>query len=429
MHKGNAPAVMGILQQMSPMDLDLHPCPERTSRLPSPTILLTTTTECSTHCTAPADRGMYVHAIPHPQTIGTHELLGTAGQCRFLAARCNHAECQGVSNKMQLRSPDIQLLTSKCKQGSSILISAPFYTEEGLNWVQPNPGGCVEFWTRFNPRDWAAGVSDPPALLRFLEKVGEERVSLRVHRALHAKIYQVDKTWSWIGSPNLTQAAFTSNIELVVELNGEENQYLGHIVNDLRSSLRELPIATLQAYIDACKDVIRQLEDKDVWKNEDFQAAVELADEYLSPEPTLNPTPSIAPLDDFISFIDAMTGDVPQLIQDHYHNLSGQNRQGHVKQSYYALIHFLSNPTMEQHINDLMAMSLDHYPQLPSSFVEAWISFLDENAQIQNEDLGYSFSILRNVLPEHVGGFVTNGGGGIGTFTRMALLVAHFLRK
>ena len=365
--------------------------------------------------------------IPRPSRSAN--CLAQGIQCRFLAVRCNHADCQGVSNKMKLRSPDIQQLTSKCKQGSSILISAPFYTEEGLDWVQPNPEGHVEFWTRFNPRDWAAGVSDPPALLRFLEKVGEERASLRVHRALHAKIYQVDKSWSWIGSPNLTRAAFTSNIELVVELNGEENQHLGHIVKDLRSSLRELPIATLQAYIDACKDVIRQLEDEDVWKNEDFQAAVEMADEFLSPEPTLNPTKPIAPLDEFINFLDTITGAVPQLIQDHHYNRSGQNRQGHVKQSYYALSHFLSNPTMAQHINDLVAMSLDNYPQLPPSFVEEWISFLDENAQIHDDDQGYSFSILRNVLPEHMGGFVTNGGGGIGTFTRMALLVARFLEQ
>ena len=330
---------------------------------------------------------------------------------------------------MRVRRPDIQELTSRCEQGTAILISAPYYSQEGLNWVRPIHGGHVEFWTRFNPRDWATGVADPPALLRYLENVGEERVSLRVHRALHAKIYQVDETWSWIGSPNLSRAAFTSNIEIVAELDADETESLGRIVNDLRSSLTVLPVTTFRAYIDACKDTIQQLEDSDVWENDDFQAAVEMADEYLSPEPTLPSTTPLPPLADFAAFIDPMVGEVPHTIQDHYHNLSGQNRQGHVKQSYYALMHFLSDPTNAQHVHDLLAIPLDAYPQLSPGFVNAWISFLDANATTHDADLDYSFSTLRNVLPERMGGYVTNGGGGIGTFTRMVPLVARFLSE
>lgn len=161
-----------------------------------------------------------------------------------------------VFDGMRLRHPDIQELRRNCEQGAQILISAPFYSQEGLTWVRPNPGGHVEFWTRFNPRDWAAGVSDPPALLHYLENVGEDRVSLRVHRALHAKIYQVDTTWSWIGSPNLSRAAFTSNIELVAELDAEETESLGNFVNDLRVSLRDLTVPDLRAYIETCKDTM-----------------------------------------------------------------------------------------------------------------------------------------------------------------------------
>lgn len=330
---------------------------------------------------------------------------------------------------MKLRSPDSQELTSRCKQGAAILISAPFYSQEGLNWVQPNPEGHVEFWTRFNPRDWVARVSDPPALLHYLENLGEERASLRVHRSLHAKIYQVDKTWSWIGSPNLTRAAFTSNIELVVEFLDEENKSLENFVNDIRSSLRELPVTTLHAYIDACNDVICKLRDLDGRKHEDFQAAVDLADEFFTPQPTLNHKKVIPHLDDFINFIKSMTGEVPQVIRDHHYNLRGQNRQGHVKQSYYALLHFLSDPAKEQYINELLAMSLDQYPRLSPNFIKEWANFIDENARIQDDDLGYSFSTLRNVLPEDMGGYVRGGGGSIGTFRRMTLLVAHFLSK
>ena len=330
---------------------------------------------------------------------------------------------------MRLRRPDIEELTSRCEQGTAILISAPFYSQEGLSWVRPNPDGHVEFWTRFNPRDWAAGVSDPPALLRFLENLGEERVSLRVHRALHAKIYQVDATWSWIGSPNLSRAAFTSNIELIAELDAEETESLANMVDSLRGSLKELSVPTFRAYVEACKDAIYRLEDSDIWKNDDFQAAVAMADEYLSPASTLARTAPIPPLSDFISSIDQMVGEVPQTILDHHHNLSGQNRQGHVKQSYYALVHFLTDSTGDQYISELLAIPLDDYPRsrLSPSFVKAWIAFLDENALTKDDELGYSFSTLRNVLPERMGGYVTNGGGGVGTFTRMVPLVARFL--
>ena len=330
---------------------------------------------------------------------------------------------------MRLRHPDIQELRRSCEGGTAILISAPYYSREGLNWIRPSPGGQVEFWTRFNPRDWAAGVSDPPALLRYLEKVGEERVSLRVHRALHAKIYLVDSTWSWIGSPNLSRAAFTSNIELVVELDAEETESLGKMVDVLRGSLRKLPVSVLRDYIGACEDAIRRLDDSDSWKNDDFQTAVDMADEFLSPPSALDRTASLPLLTDFMRFVDTMDDKVPQTIQDHYHNLRGHNRQGHVKQSYYALIHFFSDATGSQHIGGLLDVPLDEYPQFSSGFVDAWIRFLDDNARTRDDDLGYSFSTLRNVLPERIGGYLIGGGGGIGTFTRMVPLVARFLSK
>ena len=330
---------------------------------------------------------------------------------------------------MKLRLPDSQELTRRCERGTAILISAPFYSQEGLHWVRPHPGGHVEFWTRFNPRDWAAGVSDPPALLRYLEGVGEDRVSLRVHRALHAKIYQVDATWSWIGSPNLSRAAFTGNIELVAELDGEEAESLGNMVADLRGRLRELPVPTLRAYVEACEDTIHRLEGSDIWKNDDFQAAVELADEYLSPASALAPTAPMPALNDFIDFIRPMVGEVPRTILDHHHNLSRQNRQGHVKQSYYALAHFLSDSSHGQCVDELLALPLDAYPRLSLGFVRAWVRFLDDNARTKDGDLGYSFSTLRNVLPERIGGYVTNGGGAIGTFTRMVPLVGRFLSR
>ena len=154
-----------------------------------------------------------------------------------------------------------------------------------------------------------------------------------------------------------------------------------------------------------------------------------MADEYLSPRSAPELMAPVPPLSEFIDSIESMVDEVPRTILDHHRNTSGQNRQGHVKQSYYVLIHFLSGSTESPYIGKLLAMPLDDYPRLPSSFVTAWVGFLDKNARTRDDDLGYSFSSLRNVLPERMGGYVTNGGGAIGTFTRMVPLVARFLNQ
>ena len=60
--------------------------------------------------------------------------------------------------------------------------------------------------------------------------------------------------------------------------------------------------------------------------------------------------------------------------------------------------------------------------------VKSWVPFLDQNANLKDEDqYRYSLSTLRNVLPERLGGYVMGGGGGVGTFVRLAPLVARFL--
>ncbi len=327
---------------------------------------------------------------------------------------------------MILKTPEIDELRDRCARGNTLLISAPFYTAEGLNWVRPENGGRVEFWTRLNPHDWKAGVCDPPALLSYLESI--EDVCLRVHRALHAKIYQVDSNWSWIGSPNLTRAAFTSNIELVAELASGDVDHLQKLVSDLRTYLYPLDLATFRDWIDIARDAVKEADADSFPEDEDLQAAVSLADEILSPQPQLTSTEGLPNLESFIAFVRGLDGAVPTMIVDHHDNRSHQNRQGHVKQSYYALAQFLSRDTHAQRVSDVLAQQdLDGYPALPPKFITAWVPFLDRNARHKDDTLGYSFSTLRRVLPERLGGYVIGGGGASGTFTRMVPLVARYL--
>ncbi len=327
---------------------------------------------------------------------------------------------------MILRRPDIAELKKRCASGDNLLIAAPFYTEEALGWIRPSAGGHVEFWTRLNPHDWAAGVCDPPALLAFLASV--DKASLHVHRALHAKIYQVDGAWSWIGSPNLTRAAFTSNVELIAELSHPETELLDEYVRKQRTALRRLDLAEFRDFIEVAQDAVEQREDTDYPENDDLAAAVELADGLLAPSSAI-PAPS-APrlLDEFVDFVREMQGRVPKRVLDHHDNTAGQNRQGHVKQSYYALHLFFSEHGSGPAAQALRSIDLDGgCPTLPSAFTEPWVSFLDRNANRKDEATGYSLSTLRNVLPERLGGYVTGGGGASGTFQRVAPLVVRFL--
>ena len=326
---------------------------------------------------------------------------------------------------MLFRPPSIDTLRDRCANASQILVSAPFYSEEGLNWLLPKTGCHLEFWSRLNPYDWAANVVDPPALIRFVNALGEDNISLYFHRTLHAKIYQVDNRWTWIGSPNLTRSAFTTNIELVAELIQSEVSELENYIHVMRSNLRKISLSELNNFVEVTQDVIAKRETNPYGDNGDFEAAVELADEILSRSDTKF-SGQLPKLNEFVKFVRNQKGEVAAKVIDHYDNLSGQNRQGHVKQSYYALHAFL-NTQGKTFVNDLQKLDIDEYPKLPQEFVTEWIKFVDKFATHTDESQGYSFSILRNVLPESLGGYVTNGGGASGTFRRIAPLVARFM--
>lgn len=326
---------------------------------------------------------------------------------------------------MHLTLPSIPGLRDRCAAADEVLVSAPFYSREGLGWIRPPQGGKVEFWTRLNPHDWAVGVSDPPALLDFARKVGPGDVTIRVNRALHAKVYMVDREWSWIGSPNLSRAAFQRNVELVAELGQEETESLDVLLSDLRDRLRVVSLDDLETIVEVAGDAVQGYEEATV--TEDLLAAVRLVDEVLSPPSQLAHSEQIPQLDDFIGFVKTLQGEIVQVVLSHHFNWGAQNRQGHVKQSYYAAALFLSDAAGAGHTDELREMSLNEYPELPPKLVDDWVAFLDENAAHGDDEREYSFSTLRNILPERLGGYTTGGGGASGTLTRVFPLVAHFL--
>ena len=106
------------------------------------------------------------------------------------------------------------------------LICTPYYSERGLQLLDPffDAAEKVEFWTRFSPLDWRAGVADMDALKQRVQSVldREKIFDIRVSDDLHAKIYAIPDDKVIVGSANLTWLGMTSNIEVVCELTENE---------------------------------------------------------------------------------------------------------------------------------------------------------------------------------------------------------------
>ena len=332
---------------------------------------------------------------------------------------------------MRFREPDEGTLRGRCRRATEILISAPFFSEEALNWICPTQGGCVEFWTRLNPYDWAAGSGNPEALLNFANTVGESNFALRVNPRLHAKIYLVDNNWAWIGSANLSVAAFRQNVELMGEIEEQDDiAALQSIVGNLRSKIHPMSLQKLTDFVEVTKDVVEAAREKGEGTDEDMEAAVSLLDELVGPEPTTQP--QIVPLvEEFIEYLrehqqEFGLGQEVLARYDGKHNL-----QGHVKQTYYGTCVFLLEPSNRDLLGFVLSQPVGEHDLLEiesHNLRERWIDFLDANATFRNEEMGFRFSTLRTILPESCGGYTQGGGGAISTLKRVFPLTARFLR-
>ncbi|BAS29372.1 phospholipase D family protein [Limnochorda pilosa] len=323
--------------------------------------------------------------------------------------------------------PKQELLRQQCRSGEEVLVSAPFYSAESLAWVVPAANGRLEFWTRLNPNDFVAGVSDPAALVKLVDCLGAGRVTLRMHRALHAKIYLVDRKWGYVGSANLTLAAFFTNVEAMAEMDGEEAEALAHLVDIMRPRLQEVSVDDFRSFVDATKDVIEKYpEHRQLVPEEaqgELQAAIDLADDLLVPRKPEIDHERAPRLEDFIVFLERRNeSSAGELIARHRGH---SNLQGHVKQSYYGSVLFLLHPAYASLRPGLVQTAVNHVPRVSREVEEKWIEFLDAHAGIKGPD--FDLSVLRRILPESLGGYTTTGGGASSTFRRTLPLVARFL--
>ncbi len=316
--------------------------------------------------------------------------------------------------------------------GSGI-ICTPYYTERGLQLLDPffDRAEKVEFWTRFSPLDWRAGVADMSALRKRVQSVLDRQkiIEIRVSDDLHAKIYSFSNNKVILGFANLTWPAMTKNIEVICELTEDDVDGFLCFLSNFRSRLIPVSADVFSDYVDIASDAISKPFDGPVEEDGDMNAAIDLAEEtlrssFLSASPSI-PSVSIPEIEAFFEYCNREKTDVSREIST---RLKGKyNLQGHVKHCYYGAVQFLAeHPQFVVEVAATHSRSL--YDFKNPSIRTQWRDFLRKHADEINNEHKFSFHTLRVYIPESLGGLCTGGGGGSGTLKRVLPVVARMLK-
>jgi len=313
------------------------------------------------------------------------------------------------------------------------LICTPYYSERGLQLIDPffDAAEEVEFWTRFSPLDWRAGVADMAALKRRVQSVLDrgKRFDIYVSNDLHAKIYKISDDRVIVGSANLTWPGITRNIEVICEFSEDDAATFSSVLSTIRGKLTPLGAEVFAAYVDAVADAISKPFDGPVEEDEEMNAAIDIAEEALRkslsgtvPEATGIP---LAELQEFIDYCRQENSGVGREIIARHEGK--QNLQGHVKHCFYGSVRFLSEH--RELVSEIAATPEDSLYELANSSVcTYWREFLRKHANEIDKDRGFWFRTLRIYLPLNLGGTLTGGGGGSSTLKRVLPVVGRMIR-
>lgn len=312
-------------------------------------------------------------------------------------------------------------------------ICTPYYSERGLSLLDTFFGSAeeVDFWTRFSPLDWRAGVADMAALKKRVQLLlnRKKKFNLMVSDDLHAKIYRFSDNRVIIGSANLTWPAMTSNIEIVCEFVGEEASKIFEILSIFKKRFIPVEAEVFIAYVDLVSDAISKSFDGPIEEDEEMNAAIELAEEEL--KNILNKTSPVAPrirhidIERFINYCKRENTVISNEVIER--NDGKHNLQGHVKHCYYGSLRFLFEfPQFIEEIASTPTGSLYSFKNL--TIRTGWRDFLRSHAKEVDRDHDFRFHTLRVYIPENLGGICSGGGGGSGTLKRVLPLVARMLQ-
>jgi hypothetical protein len=328
----------------------------------------------------------------------------------------------------------IDVIKKAAEGATSGLICTPYYTEPGLQLLDPffNAAQKVEFWTRFSPRDWIAGVADMTALKRRVQSVLDRnnKFDIRFSNNLHAKIYKFSNETVIIGSANLTWPAMTNNIEVVCQLTETESTNFSDFLSTIKSRLTKVDAKEFCAYVDVVNEYIPKQPDVASEEDEEIRAAIEIAEEKFTE--TLSktaPKASTILQPDLKQFIDYCRKENSEVSQEIVARSEGkQSLQGHVKHCYWGTIRFLTE--FPQFVNEIANTPNDLLYDFPDNSVhKKWMDFLSSHADEIDREQKFSFRTLMNYIPPSVGGIRGGGGGAISTLKRVLPVVARMLKE
>ncbi len=314
------------------------------------------------------------------------------------------------------------------------LICTPYYSERGLKLLDPffDAAKRVDFWTRFSPLDWRAGVADMAALAKRVQSLlkRNQTFNFRVSDDLHAKIYKFSDDKVIIGSANLTWPAMTSNIETVCELTEDEASSILEVLSVFKSRLAPVEAEVFIAYVDTVSDAICKPSDGLIDEDEEINAAIELAEETLR-KALAGASPKAAPVRLFeikqlVDFCHTENSTVSREVIERHEGK--HNLQGHVKHCYYGAVRFFSEyPDV---VSEIAATPSDSMFGFTNLVIQAnWQDFLRTHASEIDKNRDFSFRTLRVYLPPKLGGICSGGGGGSSTLKRVLPVVARMLQS
>jgi hypothetical protein len=311
---------------------------------------------------------------------------------------------------------------------------SPYYSPDGLKLIETSVPRTarIEFWTRLSLRDWAAGAADPLALSRLMDFLSKSQrdLTLFVNPRLHAKAYFADVTHALVGSANLTNGGFSTNVELMLQLEGKAAAAALETLKVASSPLaKSISAAALSEWVRKYSAQIerakRQLR-KGLQLLDDMQPDSDAA-LGVSEQPTIDPTHGT--LQSFIAWLKAnrhLPG-AAYLTVLHSDKVV-QRRQGHVKQCFSGVFRFLQEyPSWIQRLA-AAAVSPDGIVEPDEWLLRDWSEHLARHAA-DVTDL-YSYATLRALLRPNLGGVLPGAGGGAsGTLKRVFPLVALFMKE